>query len=169
MKSKLRAPISHWIEHQSVMGTLILCANEDTLVEMHWSGGNFMAPNDARQESTPFLKEVATQLDQYLASERQIFELSLAPHGTEFQQQAWNELCKIPFGQTISYQEQATRLGDKNKMRAVGGANGKNPIPIIIPCHRVIGKSGKLHGFSAGLDRKAYLLRLEKAEGVDFD
>ena len=81
--------------------------------------------------------------------------------GTDFQIQVWNELLKIPYAQTISYAEQAEKIGDKNKARAVGMANGQNPIPIIIPCHRVIGSNGHLIGFGGGLDKKAYLLKLE--------
>ena len=81
--------------------------------------------------------------------------------GTPFQMQAWAQLRKIPYGETISYGEQAKRTGDKNKARAIGLANGQNPIPIIIPCHRVIGSNGKLTGFAGGLDKKALLLKLE--------
>ena len=88
--------------------------------------------------------------------------MPLSPQGTPFQIQAWQQLSAIPYAETISYGEQAKRLGDKNKSRAVGMANGCNPISIIIPCHRVIGSNGKLVGFAGGLDKKSYLLNLEK-------
>lgn len=103
------------------------------------------------------------QLMEYFNSKRKAFDLPLAPTGTDFQRQAWQQLQKIPYGKTISYGEQARRLGDKNKARAVGLANGCNPISIVVPCHRVIGANGKLVGFGGGLDRKAVLLALEKA------
>lgn len=106
--------------------------------------------------------KVKKQLSEYFSGKRKTFDLPLIMEGTEFQKQAWQQLCKIPYGQTISYGEQAKRVGDKNKARAVGMANGKNPIPIIVPCHRVIGSNGTLTGFAGGVDRKAILLDLEK-------
>jgi O-6-methylguanine DNA methyltransferase len=103
------------------------------------------------------------QLNEYFQGIRTTFDLPLIMHGTDFQKQVWQQLLKIPYGQTICYSEQATRIGDKNKARAVGMANGCNPIPIIVPCHRVIGKSGHLTGFAGGVDKKAYLLNLERS------
>jgi len=109
----------------------------------------------------PLLKEVIRQLDEYFKGKRECFELKLRPSGTEFQKRVWDELLKIPFGKTISYLELAERLGDKKVIRAAGTANGKNRIPVIIPCHRVIGSSGKLVGYSGGLHIKEWLLRHE--------
>lgn len=106
--------------------------------------------------------ETKKQLNEYFQGTRQQFDLPLVFNGTEFQIQAWQQLAQIPYGTTISYGEQAERIGNKNKARAVGLANGCNPISIIIPCHRVIGSNGKLVGFGGGLDKKAYLLNLEK-------
>lgn len=106
-------------------------------------------------------REVTSQLRAYFAGELKQFDLKLNPQGTDFQQRAWAELRRIPYGQTISYGEQARRMGDVKACRAVGRANGANPIPIIIPCHRVIGGNGQLTGFSAGLDVKARLLEHE--------
>jgi methylated-DNA-[protein]-cysteine S-methyltransferase len=102
------------------------------------------------------------QLTEYFQGKRKFFDVPLALQGTPFQMQAWQQLLKIPYGSTISYAEQAEKIGDKNKARAVGMANGSNPISIIIPCHRVIGSNGHLVGFGGGLDKKAYLLALEK-------
>jgi methylated-DNA-[protein]-cysteine S-methyltransferase len=99
-----------------------------------------------------------SQLGEYFNGQRVEFDLPLAPDGTEFQKQAWDALVRIPFGETISYGEQAVMLGDKNKSRAVGAANGKNPIPIVVPCHRVVGSNGHLTGFAGGLKVKAWLL-----------
>lgn len=102
------------------------------------------------------------QLDEYFAGERREFDVPLDPVGTEFQLRVWEVLRTIPYGQTISYGEQAARLGDRNKSRAVGAANGRNPLSIIVPCHRVVGSTGKLTGFAAGIDTKAWLLDHEQ-------
>jgi methylated-DNA-[protein]-cysteine S-methyltransferase len=109
------------------------------------------------------LDETLDQLEQYFAGHRTDFTVQLDPHGTEFQQSAWMVLRTIPYGSTISYGQQARALGDPNKARAVGGANGRNPIGIIVPCHRVIGANGSLTGFGGGLDIKAWLLDHERS------
>ncbi|MFM1870845.1 MAG: Methylated-DNA--protein-cysteine methyltransferase [Planctomycetota bacterium] len=106
---------------------------------------------------------VATQLDEYFRGKRREFDLLVRPRGTPFQLSAWRQLQRIPYGATISYVEEARRLGNPQAARAVGGANGKNPIPIVIPCHRVVAADGTLGGFSAGLDRKRWLLDHEAA------
>ena len=108
------------------------------------------------------LLETEKQINQYFAGNRQIFNVPLKPNGTDFQLSVWNVLKKIPYGKTISYQELAHRVGNNNASRAVGNANGKNPIPIIIPCHRVIRKNGKLGGFGGSINIKKKLLELEK-------
>lgn len=118
----------------------------------------------AERRLTPLLTEATLQLNQYFAHQRQDFQLPLAPEGTEFQQRVWSELLHIPFGQTWSYGQLAIRLGDLKAVRAVGAANGKNPISIIIPCHRVIGADGKLVGYGGGMDRKRWLLDWEREE-----
>lgn len=107
------------------------------------------------------MKKIFRQLKEYFNRERREFELSLEIIGTDFQKKVWDELTKIPYGETISYGELAVRLGDKNKMRAVAAANGANPIPVLIPCHRVIGADGSLTGYGGGLDVKKKLLELE--------
>ncbi|MDP8202853.1 MAG: methylated-DNA--[protein]-cysteine S-methyltransferase [Candidatus Tenebribacter burtonii] len=109
----------------------------------------------------PILLKTDRQLRQYFVRERQLFDIPLKPIGTDFQLSVWNELKKIPYGKTISYQELAHRVGNSNASRAVGNANGKNPIPIIIPCHRVIRKSGDLGDFGGGINIKRKLLELE--------
>ncbi len=108
--------------------------------------------------NTPLSTWPSSSSAEYFEGKRVDFELPLDPDGTEFQKQAWDALVKIPFGETISYGEQAVMLGDKNKSRAVGAANGKNPIPIVVPCHRVVGSNGHLTGFAGGLNVKAWLL-----------
>ena len=109
----------------------------------------------------PTILSTKNQLSEYFQRKRKKFDLPLVIQGTDFQIQVWNQLLKIPYAKTISYGEQAEKIGDKNKARAVGMANGQNPIPIIIPCHRVIGSNGQLTGFGGGLNNKAYLLKLE--------
>jgi methylated-DNA-[protein]-cysteine S-methyltransferase len=110
------------------------------------------------------LDEARRQLVAYFAGRLTTFDLPLAPNGTEFQRRVWSELTKIPFGTTISYAQLARRAGNDVAVRAVGAANGRNPIPIIVPCHRVIGSDGSLTGFGGGLPRKQWLLRHEGAQ-----
>lgn len=117
---------------------------------------------DGDPAAATVLRVAVLQLEQYFAGERREFDLPLDPVGTDFQLSAWLQLRRIPYGATISYGEQARRLGDVNKSRAVGAANGRNPISIIVPCHRVVGTNGALTGFAAGLDAKAWLLRHEQ-------
>lgn len=104
------------------------------------------------------LKKAAKQVDEYFQGTRKTFDLPLSVQGTDFQNKAWTTLQAIPYGETRSYQAQAEMLGNKKAVRAVGGANNKNPIAIIIPCHRVLGKNGKLVGYASGIDKKAWLL-----------
>ena len=117
---------------------------------------------DAQEGSSSVLDNAILQLNEYLAGKRKSFDLPLKFGGTEFQNRVWNELQKIPYGKTISYKELAERTGNIKACRAVGMANNKNPIPIIIPCHRVIGASGKLTGYAGGLEIKKFLLDLEQ-------
>lgn len=118
-------------------------------------------PGDRAAEH--ILEAAAHQLVDYFAGRLRNFDLPLAPGGTPFQEQCWDQLQRIPYGATISYAELARRVGNPKACRAVGAANGRNPIPIMIPCHRVIGSSGKLHGFAYGLDVKRRLIDLEMA------
>ena len=122
-------------------------------------------PAGARPAGSPaaaILQHGAEQLAEYFDGDRTTFDVPLDPIGTDFQQTAWAALRTIPYGETISYGEQAARLGDRRKARAVGAANGRNPISIIVPCHRVVGSTGALTGFAGGLDTKAWLLDHER-------
>jgi methylated-DNA-[protein]-cysteine S-methyltransferase len=129
-------------------------------------------PDDAswadRRGTDALLDEARRQLVAYFAGRLRAFDLPLAPNGTEFQRRVWTELTTIPFGATISYAQLARRVSSATAVRAVGAANGRNPIPIIVPCHRVIGSDGSLTGFGGGLSRKQWLLRHEGAQG-EFD
>jgi methylated-DNA-[protein]-cysteine S-methyltransferase len=121
---------------------------------------------EGEQANAARCAHVTKQLADYFAGRRTSFELELAAEGTEFQQKAWNALQKIPFGKTRSYQEQAQKIGKPTAMRAIGAANGRNPIPIVTPCHRVIGSNGTLTGFGGGLPNKQLLLALERGEAA---
>ena len=113
-------------------------------------------------ESNPIIQQAAEQLRQYFARKRTTFDLPITFTGTEFQRETWQSLLNIPYGETRSYLQQAQAIGNPKAVRAVGRANGLNPIAIVVPCHRVIGKSGKLTGYAGGLERKEFLLNLER-------
>lgn len=123
--------------------------------------GATASAHTAQSAAIALLIRTRRQLDEYFSGQRHDFDLPLAPEGTAFQREVWQALCEIPFGQTWSYAQLARHIGRPKAMRAVGAANGRNPIPIIIPCHRVIGASGALVGFGGGLPAKVALLRLE--------
>ncbi|MGD9999413.1 MAG: methylated-DNA--[protein]-cysteine S-methyltransferase [Ilumatobacteraceae bacterium] len=149
----------------SPVGRLTITASDDGIRSIHWdgdegAGGNAEADPDDRRAA--LLAEAVRQLSEYFDGARTEFDLPLDPQGTPFQLSAWNVLRDIPFGQTVSYAHQARRLGDVRKSRAVGAANGKNPIPIVVPCHRVVGSDGSLTGFGGGIESKAWLLDHEK-------
>ena len=148
--------------HQTDIGELLLVGSEQALVEIHfpktWTPTNLTGCTRNPLQFT----QATTQLDEYFRGERQKFHLPLEPVGTQFQKQVWQELIQIPYGTTCSYGEIARRINNPKGCRAVGMANNKNPIPIIIPCHRVIGKNGSLTGFGGGLDVKQQLLDLEE-------
>ena len=140
--------------------TRILIAEEaGALVRVDFAD---VLPAGGIDRETSLLREAARQLNEYFAGRRQVFDLPLRPTGTPFQQKIWQALQTIPYGQTRSYQEIAGQIGNFKACRAVGYANHNNPIAIIIPCHRVIGKSGRLTGYAGGLELKERLLRLEQ-------
>ena len=121
-----------------------------------------MIRNLTQSKNEKTIIKTKKQLTEYFQKKRKIFDLPLVINGTDFQIEAWKQLLKIPYATTISYAEQAEKIGNKNKARAVGMANGQNPISIVIPCHRVIGSNGDLVGFAGGIEKKIYLLELEQ-------
>ncbi len=143
--------------YKSPIGYLKIAASESGVVAIDFLDEEISA---TRNPSTEFA-DCFQQLDEYFAQRRREFSLKLNPKGTDFQKRVWNELMKIPYGKTTSYLNIAETLGDRKALRAVGAANGRNPIPIIIPCHRVIGRNGDLIGFGGGIWRKEWLLRHE--------
>ncbi len=159
----------HYDEMDSPVGTLRLVADSHGLREI-W----FERERHPKKEHPGWIRAASPlasapitaarmQLEEYFAGERQRFELPLHPLGTPFQLEVWNELGCIPYGVTISYGELARRIDRPQAVRAVGAANGRNPLPIVLPCHRVIGSDGSLTGFGGGLPTKRFLLTLERA------
>jgi len=149
----------------SPLGSLLLAADAAGLRQILFVNGRHPAkPKASWKEDRAPLKETIHQLQAYFAGELENFDLQLAPEGTPFQLAVWHRLCDIPYGETISYGELATRIGNPKASRAVGLANGSNPIPIVIPCHRVIGSNGKLTGYGGGLPFKEKLLALERRQ-----
>jgi len=152
-----------WTQIDSPVGPLTLAASDAGLHQVEFVvSGNPAPRGPAWQEgSHPILHRAAAQLEAYFAGVLRTFDLPLAPQGTSFQCAAWMALANIPYGHTISYTQQAASIHRPRATRAVGAANGRNPIPIILPCHRVIGADGTLTGYGGGLPVKAFLLRLE--------
>lgn len=147
----------NYFTYQTAIGLLTICEENGEITAI-----GTRCPSEAGlEEETETIREAHTQLTQYLDGRRKSFELPLAPKGTDFQKLVWQELCKIPYGQTRTYKQIAEAIGNPRGVRAVGMANNRNPIIIAIPCHRVIGSDGKMVGYAAGVDKKEFLLRLE--------
>ena len=142
----------------SPMGILQLQANATGLCAV-----SFVEQRQTAITPNPITDSTKQQLVEYFAGDRQVFNLPVSVEGTTFQQQVWQQLRLIPYGQTCSYQDIATRLDNPKAVRAVGRANGKNPLTIVVPCHRVIGANGSLTGYAWGVSRKEYLLKHEKS------
>lgn len=150
-----------WID--SPLGRLLGVVDSAGLRMLEFEGPRCGRLADDWAEDAEALADTASQLAGYFSGDLQVFDLPLAPRGSVFQQRVWEQLRMIDYGETISYGELARRLGDANAARAVGLANGANPIAIVVPCHRVIGADGSLTGYGGGLDRKRTLLELEGA------
>jgi methylated-DNA-[protein]-cysteine S-methyltransferase len=148
----------------SPIGDLLLTADDRGLTGLFMTPHPAVVPDDGRRrdDDDVVLADVRRQLEQYFAGDRTEFDVSLALTGTAFQDQVWAGLCAIPYGETISYGQLAQRIGKPNAQRAVGLANRRNPVAVIVPCHRVIGANGSLTGYSGGLGRKRALLTLEQ-------
>ena len=155
----------------SPVGPLLIAGNDAglQLIEFHAPRHPMPRGDDWNEGDHAVLREAQRQLVEYFAGERRGFDLPLAPQGTEFQRQVWWELANIAFGDTISYAALAQRVGRPTATRAVGAANGRNPLPIVLPCHRVIGADGSLTGFGGGLPTKQFLLQLEGALPREID
>ncbi|MDO5503800.1 MAG: methylated-DNA--[protein]-cysteine S-methyltransferase [Actinomycetia bacterium] len=157
-----------YAEVPTALGAFHIVADDEAVTAVHYPHDE--VPRDAswgtpsRPGEHPILAAAARQLTEFLAGERRTFDLPLRPRGTDFQRQAWAALLTIPYGQTRSYREQAEAIARPTAVRAIGAANGANPIPIFIPCHRVIGSGGSLTGYAGGTELKARLLDLESGQ-----
>jgi len=166
MNAVLHDTSLHFQDLSSPVGRLRLIASDSALVGIWFEQGRDAARHRGSlpEKRSPVLERALTQLQEYFAGQRRDFDLPLDPRGTEFQLRVWQRLLKIPYGETTTYGALASELGDARASRAVGLANGSNPIPIVIPCHRVIGADGSLTGFGGGLAIKQQLLELERAD-----
>ena len=144
--------------YDTPVGKICIGEENGAITRVTWS----KTPSDALEGETPLILQCKKQLEEYFAGERKTFDLPLAPKGTAFQQKVWKALTEIPYGETRTYGEIAAAVGNPKGARAVGMANNKNPIGIIIPCHRVVGANGKLVGYAGGMEKKAFLLELER-------
>ncbi len=144
-----------YYEYKTNIGKIYISADKKNILEI-----SFNKPNYDKNE-TPLIKKTFLELEEYFNGQRKTFDLPLKLEGTDFQKKVWKELIKIPYGKTISYKELATSIGNEKACRAVGMANNKNKIMIVIPCHRVIGSNGDLTGYAGGLNIKQQLLELE--------
>ena len=149
--------------YKSKLGLLEIVGLEQSIKAVTFVENEESDDDFDKAKSSPAVEACLRQLDEYFQGNRQTFSLTLEPDGTEFQRTVWTQLTAIPFGQTVSYLDVAKNIGNEKAIRAVGAANGQNPIVIIIPCHRVIGSDGKLTGYGGGLWRKEWLLKHEEA------
>lgn len=153
-----RDSILYYYQYTTILGNIIITATKDAITSIHL--GTLINPPGAELR-TNLIDKAFQEIKEYLEGKRKTFDIPLAPDGTAFQQEVWNALRTIPYGETRSYSEIAEMIGNPKACRAVGMANNKNPIIIMIPCHRVIGKNGSLVGYACGLETKEYLLNLE--------
>lgn len=154
--------MKYYVDLDTPIGTVRVVEEDNCIVSVHTMRELEQIFGDKQYKETPLLLEAKQQLTEYFAGKRKNFDLPLRPQGTDFQKRVWEQLKQIPYGETRTYGQIAKAAGNPKASRAVGGANNKNPIGIIVPCHRVIGASGKLVGYAGGLDIKEKLLALEK-------
>ena len=154
-----------WTTMGTPFGELFIAGRDGKITDVRFNGPGKGFPGSMWEESAIAFVQVKKQLGEYFRGERKKFEVKLAPEGTVFQRAVWRELRRIPYGRTITYGELAERMGNPGATRAVGTANGQNPISIIIPCHRVIGANGRLRGYGGGIVVKRKLIELEGVRG----
>lgn len=152
--------MKHVYFYDTPVGLLRIMDNDSAIIEITFSTE---APRKAEEEETPLIAAAAAQLAEYFEGKRREFDFPTEAGGTEFQRRVWQELCRIPYGQTRTYKQIAEAIGCPKGFRAIGMANNRNPIAVVVPCHRVVGSGGKLVGYAGGLDIKEKLLHLEEA------
>lgn len=154
--------MKNMIYYKSPIGNLIIMEEENAIIKLCFKEQEITNIKDIQEFETPLLKKAKKQLEEYFEGKRKKFDLALRLNGTSFQNKVWKALLNIPYAKTCSYKDIAKNIGNENASRAIGNANNKNPLPIFIPCHRVIGSNGKLIGYAGGLDIKIKLLELER-------
>lgn len=152
--------------HQTPAGAVVIVENGTAVTHLFFS--RMVQPEHLEWKKTPLLSQTADQLDEYFQGSRRTFNVPISPQGTEFERIVWKALLTIPYGETRNYGDIARQIGRPSACRAVGQANNRNPVGIIIPCHRVIGANGKLTGYASGLAIKQYLLELEQGSATPF-
>lgn len=153
---------------QSPIGFLTICEQDNQLTRLYLDNQDRgISQSRNFEHHSDLLHEVYHQLNEYFAGKRKIFDLPVDGKGTAFQKAVWRELQKIPYGETRSYEDIAVAIGNKKAVRAIGQANGRNPIMIVVPCHRVIRKNGDISGFACGVETKRYLLNLERENSIN--
>jgi len=153
----------------SPLGRILVARNADGLTRINFQDGTeAISPQAGWREQAAALVNATAQLEAYFRGELRQFEIPLAPEGTAFQRQVWQAMKAIPYGQTITYAELARQVGRPQAARAVGGASSRNPLPVVVPCHRVVGSDGSLTGYAGGLHLKQALLDLERGKRPDF-
>ena len=153
-----------WTTCPSPLGEVLVEAQDGALTKVHFAP--FTPPPEEPSPDEPLLQQAVRELAEYFAGERQDFDVPVGPPGTPFQQAVWAELRRVPYGETATYAELAARLGSPGAVRAVGSANGRNPVAVLVPCHRVIGSDGNLRGYAGGVERKRALLAIERAPAL---
>lgn len=147
----------NYFKYQTAIGSLTFCEEEGNITVI----SSQYQPETGEEKETETIRRAYAQIKEYMDGNRKTFDLPLAPKGTIFQKQVWQALSDIPYGQTRTYKEIAVAVGNPKAVRAVGMANNRNPLIVVVPCHRVIGSDGKMIGYAAGVDKKEFLLRLE--------
>ncbi|MEO7741494.1 MAG: methylated-DNA--[protein]-cysteine S-methyltransferase [Usitatibacter sp.] len=156
--------MTRYARFASPLGPVIAIADDDGIRHVDFVGAKYerrVAREWIEDPANPALRACGSQLAEYFAGTRTRFDLPLAPRGSQFQQRVWGEIARVPYGETISYAELARRAGAPGKARAAGAATGRNPVGVVIPCHRIVGSDGSLTGYAGGLERKRELLELE--------
>lgn len=148
-----------YFTYQTALGDLTICEEDNAIVAIT----TYFCAEEGEERETPLTQKAFQQLTEYMAGKRKSFDFPIAPKGTDFQKQVWQALCEIPYGQTRTYKQVAETIGNPKAVRAVGMANNRNPLIVVVPCHRVIGVRGQMVGYAAGVDKKEFLLRLEGA------
>jgi len=156
----------HYDFYDGPQGRMLLVANDEGLCGVYFDGQKYLPPVESgwRRDANAAVQQAKRELAEYFGGERKRFETALAPEGTDFQRSVWKAISTVAFGETITYGELARRAGSAGSARAAGAATGRNPIGIIVPCHRIVGSDGSLTGYAGGIERKRALLALESGE-----